>query len=121
MAKQLVVVVPLAVAKDEAGRDVYLYRDTPVPASIPKAERKRLQEGGFVDVVGEDDPTPPPPAGLPGGDQGGGDNPPATVERPGSNGLKAEWVAFAVAQGMDPDAADKATIAELEAAYPAQS
>ena len=43
--------------------------------------------------------------------------PPAAPVRPAQAATKAEWVAWAVAQGADPDEADAATKADLVAAY----
>ena len=42
-----VVMAPLVIAKDDSGKQVYLYFGTEVPASIGKAEVARLSD--FID------------------------------------------------------------------------
>lgn len=42
---------PLVIARDEAGRDVYLYQGTAVPNGIPAAELERLSADGFIEAV----------------------------------------------------------------------
>ena len=42
--KGKVVTAPLVVAKDAEGRDVYLYRGTPLPEGLADGEEKRLED-----------------------------------------------------------------------------
>ncbi|CAL9480289.1 hypothetical protein SUDANB99_03068 [Streptomyces sp. enrichment culture] len=49
---------------------------------------------------GEQDPPHPPP---------NDDNGPDDIERPARSASKAEWVAYAVAQGADQDDAEQST------------
>jgi hypothetical protein len=42
---------------------------------------------------------------------------PVVLERPAKSASKADWVAYAVAQGLDEEAAEKATRDELAAKY----
>lgn len=51
MSKQ--VIVPLVIAKQEDGSDLYLYQGAPVPESLSKDEVKRLSDGGFIGDVKE--------------------------------------------------------------------
>lgn len=43
-----IVTAPLVIARDEQGKDVYLYQNVQVPSGIPAAEIKRLIEGDFI-------------------------------------------------------------------------
>lgn len=53
----------LVIAKDDEGRQVYLYQGAVVPSSINKDEVTRLQDGGFIEALSE--PTEPEAAKLP--------------------------------------------------------
>ncbi|QJU52935.1 hypothetical protein SCB71_06330 [Herbiconiux sp. KACC 21604] len=57
-----VVSVPLVIAKQEDGSDVYLYQGASVGDGLAKGELKRLRDGGFIseveDVVEEPAPEP---------------------------------------------------------------
>lgn len=42
------VTAPLVIARQDDGRDVYLYAGADVPSNIGRDEVKRLREGGFI-------------------------------------------------------------------------
>ena len=86
--------VPLVIARDTEGKDRYLYRGAIVPSDVPPAEVQRLVDGEFLGQVGGE---------------------PATT--PARSAVKADWVAFAVAQGMDKADAEKLKKEELLAKY----
>lgn len=70
MANITQVIVPLVVAKQEDGSDVYLYQGVPVPKTVPEDEVKRLKAGGFIKTFKVEEP----PAGDAGdGGSGSGD------------------------------------------------
>lgn len=54
---------PLVIAKDDDGRQVYLYQGAVVPSSVSKDEVSRLKEGGFIEAL--PDETVPESAKLP--------------------------------------------------------
>lgn len=70
------------------------YAETDDPAVIAYARRH-----GYT-VEDEDEPPHPPPSG---------DTGPDDTERPARSASKAEWVAYAVAQGADQDDAEQST------------
>jgi hypothetical protein len=80
----------------------YLYRGTPVPDGVDPAELAHNIEVGLVEEADPFDAMPEdrePPSGS-GGDE---DGPPAKAAS------KADWVAFAVAQGADEAEAEAST------------
>lgn len=58
--KQQFVTAPLVIAKDAAGRDVYLYQGAPLPESLAKGEADRL-----ADFLGSDQEVVPGDATQP--------------------------------------------------------
>lgn len=54
-AKSFEVSAPLVIARGDDGKDVYLYKGSPVPASVKGDELKRLQDGGFLTEAGVED------------------------------------------------------------------
>lgn len=73
-------------------------------ADDPSSPWRRIDDEPLTPVI--DDP-PPPPA-----------TPPAPAGNlPNRSASKSDWFAFAVADGMDEDLADKATRDELAAIY----
>lgn len=49
-----IVTAALVIARNGDGQDVYVYQGLPLPAQINAAERKRLVDEGFVEVVADD-------------------------------------------------------------------
>ena len=45
---------PLVIARQSNGSNLHLYAGSPVPDSVGDEERKRLEEGGFISKVGEE-------------------------------------------------------------------
>ena len=46
---------PLVIARQSNGQNLHLYAGAPVPDSVGADERKRLEEGGFISKVGDDE------------------------------------------------------------------
>jgi hypothetical protein len=95
----LTVTAPLVIVKDDAGHDLYLYENAPVPANADAGDVKRLKAEG---MLGDAEQT------APGGEA---DGPPA------KSAPKSDWVDYAVAQGADPDEADGSTKDQLIDTY----
>lgn len=99
MANNLIVTAPCVIARDEQGRDVYLYTGTPVPANIPDKEVKRLRA---LNVLGEGEQT---------------SNGDAEVQTPVKSAPAGDWTAYAISQGMDAQRAAKLKKADLVGHY----
>jgi hypothetical protein len=81
---------------------VYVDAGRPVPASADPEDVKRLVAEGFLEAV------KPEPAAT--GDAGKGG-------APAKSASKADWKAYAIAQGVSEEDAEKATRDELAALY----
>lgn len=44
-----IVIVPLVIAKQDNGQDLYLYEGQPVPGNVRAAEIHRLEDGGYIE------------------------------------------------------------------------
>jgi hypothetical protein len=86
------VTAPLVLARDKEGKVHERYQDAVIDW-LDDDQKQHLVETGLVDDLGE---TAAP-----------GDGPPAQTA------LKADWVAFAVSQGADPEGAEGSTKQEL--------
>lgn len=50
---QYIAVTPLVIARDETGRDVYVYNGQPVPGNVSDESVERLVEDGFIAAIFE--------------------------------------------------------------------
>lgn len=91
------VTAPLVVVQDEQGSYHHIYQGAPLPKFVSDEDAERLAEGGLIE---QDDAER--------GEQ---------QSRPAKAASKAEWVAFAVAQGMSEEDAEAATKDDLVSAF----
>lgn len=102
MSKVHLVTGPLVIARDTEGHDLYLYQGAVIPATVDAAERKRLVETGLVSEGDPYDALPDPLAVDDGSTAGDSDD----DSKPAGNAAKAEWVDYAVDQGMPREDAE---------------
>lgn len=98
------VVAPLVLAKDREGKTHHRYTDE-VIEWLPPDQAAHFVDTGLVVKVGAQSPVP---------DASGGDGAP---EKPKQVAPKADWVDYAVSEGLDRDEAEAMTKAELIEQY----
>lgn len=107
-----VVIGPLAIAQNEQGQHVHLYRGAPVPPGQSEEWLHSNLVDNIIAEVGADadaaflndpGPLPDPPNG-----DGSGDEPPAppAVEKPSSNASRDQWEAYALNAGKSAEDLD---------------
>jgi hypothetical protein len=84
--------VPLVIAKDESGRDVYIYQDFQVPSNVTDDSIKLLLEGEFIAKVEEPASAEPKAITIPDGD-------------PSDSWTKDQLTAYAARESIDVSAA----------------
>lgn len=126
-----VVTGPLVIARYANGADGYFYQGAVLPKEGPDGLREgevaRLEETGLVRSKAEADkffaeqgPSSvalPDAAPLSGAQHVPGEDERSSGSQPKASASKAEWVDYAVAQGMPRDDADAATKEELREKY----
>lgn len=90
MADSYTAVAPLVIAKDESGRDVYIYQDFPVPGNVTEDSIARLLDEGFIAKV--EAPEEPEEITIPDGD-------------PADSWTKAQLTAYAGRESIDVSSA----------------
>ncbi len=103
MADNYTAIIPLVIAKDETGRDVYIYQDFPVPENVTAASIKRLLDEKFIAKVEAPASGEPKEVVIPDGD-------------PSDAWTKDQLTAYAARESIDVSAAkNKPDLLELVA------
>lgn len=101
-----VVTGPLAVAQNELGQHVHLYRGAPVPPGQSEAWlRSNLVDGIIAPADEADEAFIDDPGPLPDPDVDRGSTPPS-AEKPGANASRDDWEAYALSAGKTADELD---------------